>query len=285
MKLVSRVLLGVAKRIPRGYWRIIRFAAKRDASLQDMAVTLRNISRPLRADLRESVFVPLYLTGRIPHQVGFDMICKRLVRAGDLVFDVGANVGYTAALFSDLVGSSGSVLALEPSPRAFSLLSRSLAVVPNIELLNVGVSSGQGCITFFVPAALDRASFLPIEGAEEVTVDVTTLTALTRQFGQPSLVKVDVEGCEPEVFSGAGEVLAREDRPMLIFEALGQEILESCCAILRELSNGGYRFLRIVNDGTLIPAGDQHGSNDYLAIPPWAEERLVDTKEPVEISA
>jgi FkbM family methyltransferase len=275
MKVFSRLLLGVARRVPRGYWRLIRFAAKRDEYLQDLAIGLRDISLPLRADLRESVFVSLYLTGQIPYQIGFDRVCRDILRRGDIVFDVGANVGYTAALFSDLVGDAGRVLAIEPSPRSFFLLSRSFSEVANIKLVNLGVSSEEGNFIFYVPAALNLASFKPIQGASRVEVHTVTLDSLTKRFGQPTFIKVDVEGHEPDVFMGAAKILAKDDRPFIIFEALNPDVLKRCCAILTELSAGSYRFLRIVNNGTLIPIHQKDGSSDYLAIPPWAKERLI----------
>ena len=102
MKLVSRFLLSAAKRTPRGYYRILKFAAEHDPTLQDITVPLKDIPLSLRADLRQGVFANIYRTGAIPHQRGFDGVCRRLLRPGDLVFDIGANVGYTAALGEEI---------------------------------------------------------------------------------------------------------------------------------------------------------------------------------------
>jgi len=271
----SRILLSIAKRLPRGYWPVIRAAANRDSSLQDLPIKLKDISYELRADLRESVFVPLYLHGRIPHQVGFDKVCRRVLRVGDTVFDIGANVGYTSALFSDLVAEAGNVLAIEPSPGAFALLHRSLAEVPNIELVNVGVSSGEGELTFYVPSQLDRASLVPINGAKEIMIPTVAVDALGVRYGHPTFLKVDVEGHEPEVFCGAAATLARGDRPIIVFEALDPAALRQCLDVLEKLSNRAYRFLRIRNDGALVPIDAVDGSSDYLAMPEWAELRLA----------
>lgn len=279
LKFSSRALLGIAKRLPRGYWPIIRAAANRDLSLQDLVIELKGISRTLRADLRETVFVPLYLHGRIPHQIGFDGLCRRALWAGDRVFDVGANVGYTSALFSDLVGEDGKVLAIEPSPRAFALLRRSLAGVSNIELVNTGVSSCEGELTFYVPPELDRASLVPINGAKEVMIPAVTVDALGARHGHPTFLKFDVEGHEPEVFAGAAATLARNDRPIIVFEALDPTALRQCLDVLEELSDRSYRFLRIKNDGALVPIDAVEGSSDYLAMPAWAESRLSPVAE------
>lgn len=105
MKPTSRICLFVAKLIPRGYFRILKFAAERDLALQDIFLPLKNIPLYLRGDLRESVFTSLYRTGNIPHQAGFDLLCQNLLHPGDLVFTIGTNVRYTTALLSHIVGS------------------------------------------------------------------------------------------------------------------------------------------------------------------------------------
>lgn len=275
MKYSSRALLFIAKLVPRGYWRIIKFAANRDVALQDFSISLHGISHPLRADFRESVFMPLYRGGQIPHQIGFDRICRRILRPDDVVFDVGANMGYTAALFADAVGEGGRVVAIEPSPRSFFLLSRSLAKVRNIELLNLGVSSTESELDFYVTESLDLASFRPTEGASKVTVRTVTVDMISADHGQPSFIKVDVEGHEPRVFDGAAATLAREDRPIIIFEALDDGVLQECIGIITRLGGAGYRFKRIANDGTFVPVENRGGSSDYIAIPKWAEQRLA----------
>lgn len=277
MKLESRILLAVAKRIPRGYYRILKFAAERDPALQDVPVPLKSIPFSLRADLRESVYTQLFRVGEITHQGGFDLLCRRLLRRGDVVFDIGANVGYTAALFSHIVSSpEGVVVAVEPSPRSFALLERSMASVSNVKLLNVGVSDKAGQLTFYVPPSLDRASFVPISGAVRIEVEVKSVDDLAKSLGHPCFIKVDVEGHEPNVFAGATDTLGRDDRPIVIFEALNSEVLDHCTSLLSNLSGGNYRYGRIRSDGAVVPFSDSNTS-DYIAIPKWAEGRVGDT--------
>ncbi|MFC5385282.1 FkbM family methyltransferase [Aquamicrobium segne] len=273
MKPTSRICLFVAKLIPRGYFRILKFAAERDPALQDLFLPLKNIPLCLRGDLRESVFTSLYRTGNIPHQAGFDLLCTSLLRPGDLVFDIGANIGYTTALFSHIVGSDGRVIAVEPSPRSFALLSRSLGEKANITLLNLGVSKAEGQLEFYVPPSLDRASFIPIAGAQKLRVTISSLDNLCASYGYPQFIKVDVEGYEPSVFSGAVATLHRNDRPIIVFEALDIKGLEKCIFLLSEQSGGDYEYRRIRNDGSLVKV-EETGSSDFVAIPKWAKERI-----------
>ena len=50
--------------------------------------------------------------------------------------------------------------------------------------------------------------------------------------------------------------------------------LKQCLAILTRLSAGGYRSMRIRNDGTLLLIEEKEGSSDYIAIPAWAEQKI-----------
>ena len=69
MNFSSRIALEIARRLKRGYWPLIRWAANRDKSLQDLRIPMPDYpGHHLRADLRESVFIPLYRCGRIPHR-------------------------------------------------------------------------------------------------------------------------------------------------------------------------------------------------------------------------
>ena len=87
MKALSRILLLLARHLPRGYWRVVRFAAKRDTVLWDLPLPLRFVSDTyIRANLREPVFTQVLRSGCFPHQVGKDILCMSLLQRGDTVF-------------------------------------------------------------------------------------------------------------------------------------------------------------------------------------------------------
>ena len=107
-----------------------------------------------------------------------------------------------------------------------------------------------------------------------MTVRAVTVDALAARYQHPHFLKVDVEGHELGVFAGAAATLERADRPAIVFEALTADALEQSLGVLTRLSAGGYGFMRIRNDGSLVSSGDSDGSSDYLALPAWAEARL-----------
>lgn len=65
------------------------------------------------------------------------VLFEKLVKRGDIVFDIGAHVGFYTLLASELVGKNGKVLAFEPLPRNLSYLKRHLKLnnCQNVEIL------------------------------------------------------------------------------------------------------------------------------------------------------
>ena len=66
-------------------------------------------------------------------------LCRSLISPGDVVVDVGANIGIYTEFFANLVGANGKVHAFEPEPTNFYFLSRTLSSKDNIFLYQGGV--------------------------------------------------------------------------------------------------------------------------------------------------
>lgn len=109
------------------------------------------------------------------------------VKPGDIVWDVGAHLGYYTARFSESVGNYGKVVAFEPSPLSFQSLKAALGDVANITLRNESL------------------------GDSSLLAPVTTRTGddLLKELPAPTLLHIDVGGFEDEVLSGMAELLSR----------------------------------------------------------------------------
>jgi FkbM family methyltransferase len=152
---------------------------------------------------------------------------------GDVILDIGANVGSETIGFSDIVGASGVVYAFEPFP-------------PNLERLQVNSEQTRySNITVFPLALSDRDAdvrFVPptpdnsgrghlmdprdkdIRSLSSDILDVhcTTLDSLLPQMVRPpQLVVVDAEGHEAAILRGAEQMLALH-HPVIVLEVLGQ---------------------------------------------------------------
>jgi FkbM family methyltransferase len=138
---------------------------------------------------------------------------QEAVREGDTVWDIGANVGQFARQFSDQVGPEGHVVAFEPVPSCFEALREKTEDRANVQILNVGLGDvearlpmhlgedPQGTIHTFLPTRDDTP--------RTVELEVYPGDALRRDRGLPSpnVLKIDVEGFEPEVLQGLDETL------------------------------------------------------------------------------
>ena len=163
-----------------------------------------------------------YLTG-IPDEFDPDLcrIFRALVEPDDIVVDVGANLGLTSILFSQL---SSRVFAFEPSPSTYELAVRNLAAndVSNVEVFNLALGIEHSAATIrFNP--LDRAgAFISAESfeSEHVSEEIQIIRFddfVTGMDIYPSVIKIDTEGFDLDVVMGAKEYL-RERQPIVIVE-------------------------------------------------------------------
>jgi FkbM family methyltransferase len=157
-------------------------------------------------------------TGRFHSpEVDFPLL-PELVKSGDTAIDIGANVGHYTRKLSQLVGTQGRVIALEPIPRTFALLAANCADLENVTLLNLAASSSFQPIRMTVPksdSGLENfyQAHLSPEGACAVlaiALDILQLNAL-------SFIKIDAEGHDVEALRGA-EGLIKIHSPTILVE-------------------------------------------------------------------
>jgi FkbM family methyltransferase len=134
---------------------------------------------------------------------------RRLVRPGDSVIDVGANIGYWTLQFSYWVAEAGRVLAIEPSPHCLGRLRAAVgaAGVTNVTVVPVAVGSEERRAVLSLhdrPEHSGLGTLRPTEQApNSLPVDVRPLSSVMSEhaFARCRLLKIDVEGLEPEVLS------------------------------------------------------------------------------------
>jgi FkbM family methyltransferase len=174
-------------------------------------------------------------------------LADQLVKPGDVVWDVGANVGLFAFAAAARAGNSGSVLAIEPDPWLGALLRRSMAEeAPNaapVKVLRTAVSDRVGIVEFNVAKRARASNFITGFGGTQAggsrrsfPVMAVSLDELGKHLPAPSLIKIDVEGMEHLVLAGAQQVLTH--RPIVISEISQRERVEEVSGLLN-----GYRFL------------------------------------------
>jgi len=174
-----------------------------------------------------------------------NVISKFIPKRGDVVFDVGANIGKYALHCGRLVGKNGKVYAFEPSDRPFELLSKSIkennldgVVFP----INNAVSSNNGKSKLYYSNEEPITSLIYKLSNNFVTIDTITLDSFVHDHIIPRVdwIKIDVEGAEYDVLLGASQIL-KNHNPKLIFEVL--KINES--KVLGFLKSIGYSVTQL----------------------------------------
>jgi FkbM family methyltransferase len=210
---------------------------------------------------RASVFgfqMTLDLSERIQRQIWLGcydpcgtVVIRRLLKQGSIFVDVGANVGYFTALAASIVGTTGRVLSFEPSPYAFCRLSRAVPrQTRSVTALNIGLSDHDGELKLFVPPRSygnhDPSVVEYCDGMSPIVVPVRRLGALLRdmRIGCVDVLKVDVEGHEPEVFAGCADTI-RAGNVRAVFCEFNDPLLRkreySSYELLNYLRELGYR--------------------------------------------
>ncbi|MEI6611088.1 MAG: FkbM family methyltransferase [Deltaproteobacteria bacterium] len=160
----------------------------------------------------------LFFDGCQPHESGTEKLFRRIIKDGDVVVDVGANVGYYTRMASRLV-RGGFVLAFEPMPAAYRLLEMNSSDLSNVTLFPIALSDRAGDATFYIRKNGDTSSLNPDSGAKAVQVQTSTADDMLMKYSRIDFMKIDVEGFELEVLHGAKAILSKY-RPIVCFELL-----------------------------------------------------------------
>jgi FkbM family methyltransferase len=171
-------------------------------------------------------------------------IAAELVRPGEVVWDIGANVGLFTFAAAALAGATGRVLAVEPDTWLVELLRRSarlnLGTRARVDVLPAAVADVVGIGQLHIARRGRSSNYLSGAGLSQAggsrgvqQVVTVTLDWLLEHYGAPTLVKIDVEGAEDRVLRGAARLLSTV-QPVILCEVAQENavvvssILKSC---------------------------------------------------------
>lgn len=164
------------------------------------------------------------------------MVFDQMLKPGDIAVEVGANMGAHTVHLAKLVGPTGTVLAFEPQRTMFYLLCANLALNEHFHVRALNAAAGGTRGNIRVPILDHRAplNFGALSLPDFETGEEVPLFALD-SFAFPSLrlIKIDVEGMEVDVLSGARHTIARH-RPILYVENDRRDKSEALIALIME---------------------------------------------------
>lgn len=198
---------------------------------------------------------------------------ENFINKGDLVFDIGANVGNRTKVFLRI---GAKVIACEPQNLCFRVLNKALRNVSDAVLLKKAVGASNGTMKLMTSTA-HTISSLSKEWITKVQnsgrhgnekwdgielVEVDTLDSLITTYGLPSFIKIDTEGFEYEVLSGLSKPVH-----YISFEFHG-ECVEKASQCITAISNT--RLPRYITTFQL-----SYGESLEFALPGWISEKEI----------
>jgi FkbM family methyltransferase len=191
---------------------------------------------------------------------------RKLVRSGDTIVDVGANVGSHAIPLAKAFGESTQVHAFEPHPRVFACLQANAALnrLTNLHLYNLALGDREGEVAFSDVRSDDLNRVLP-DCSGSLTVPMKPLDSIERLSGEGiTLLKIDVEGYELFVLRGAEDTLQRTS--FLYLEA-NTHHTQDYGVTVQELADylraRGWALYRISDSETLVQLSESPQVDDW----------------------
>lgn len=145
------------------------------------------------------------------------------VKKGDIVVDIGANIGYYTLLFARLVGDEGKVYAFEPDPASFALLKKNVEKngYKNVVLVKKAVSDKTGTIKLYICEENKGDHRIYNSGDKRKYVEIKS-TRLDDYFGEIheniNFIKMDIQGSEGLALKGMADILKRNANLKIILE-------------------------------------------------------------------
>lgn len=180
---------------------------------------------------------------------------KQHIQQGQVVFDIGAQLGLMSKAFFDLTGSEGKVYAFEPTPATYDLLCQTIRLNQMgsvVTPIKQAVSDKRGKTHFYISdMPLDPANSLVNydrqHSAREIEVELVSIDDFLseRQLQKVDFIKIDAEGAEYRVLLGATKTL-QKFKPV-IHLALHPDALKNFDSTLQQIvtfiSNHNYTIL------------------------------------------
>ena len=224
----------------------------------------------IHADLRLGSVIPLfdYALGDLGHCTQLASCMEWFLKPGACQWDIGANIGTVSLHFAQSRFGLQRIEVFEPNPDLVFNLRLVFADLPRVRINPVALGDTNGEAHLHVQNADNSSTASLVKefaGEKQVTVSLTSGDAFWREqrAPAPSVIKIDVEGYEPQVFAGLREVI-QAAQPVLFFEHLflSHEQIQS-------IVPKGYTWFLILDQGGLTQdLAKRDRSHDSVLIPP-----------------
>jgi len=181
-------------------------------------------------------------------------LAQRYIKPEDVVYDIGAHIGYTCLVFAKCLGNTGVVHGFEILPFVASLLKKTVEInnFDNIVIHPTGLSNQEQNLELQIGETMMTSLYSvyrPQPGKTEFCHTVQLDKYVQQEnLPYPTLMKIDIEGAEFDCLLGGNELI-KASLPLMIIEFHTKDLLQKGYSLLSPL---GYRFL-IETDQEITP--------------------------------
>lgn len=151
---------------------------------------------------------------------------QKEIKEGDIVLDIGANIGYYTLIFAKIVGENGKIFAFEPDPTNFLLLKKNVEIngYKNVILIEKAVFNKTEKARLYLSdnTAIDHRIYNPIyknENRKSINVEAICIDNYFENYaGKIDFIKMDIQGAEASAFQGMSNLLKKNDAIKIITE-------------------------------------------------------------------
>ncbi len=209
-----------AERPVTNFFKLLRWSAH-ELTGNDVSFTCPDGTRYVSMPRNYSSF-SVYLLNH-PDPDVYAYLRKNLPKGATLL-DIGANIGTYAIPAGRIVGDAGRVIAIEAHPFNFEYLKKNIALscLKNILPINIALGPEKGHIEMAYKTANAGETHVATKEEKSISVPVIPLDDLLREqrIGKIDYMKIDVEGFELSVLSGATETIRNNPRIVIQTELI-----------------------------------------------------------------
>jgi FkbM family methyltransferase len=257
--LLERLTLKIIKLIPirKGKERIVDYIRKYlifpEGTIR-RAIVDKDI--PILVDIYERIQSYMYFIGEYERNE-----TKRFIHSihiGDVVMDLGANIGYFSLIASKRVGLNGHIYSFEASPKIYESLYKncSLSINKNISPLNFAVTDKEGVLKFNLPLNPQEQGSGSLSSNDMGDIEVAGINidkfVEKEKLTKLDFIKMDIEGAEVKALLGMKATISTY-KPKILFEfspSRYEELeitqFESLVKLMKDLK---YKFSALTRNG------------------------------------
>jgi FkbM family methyltransferase len=204
-------------------------------------------------------------------------LLKRVLSAGDVVVDAGANIGIYSQFLARCVGATGIVHSFEPSPENFKHLQSATHKLANVRLSQAALGECSGRSRLYLSDRLNvdhRTYMTEEESRRAVEIDIVALDDYFKPGQRVDLIKMDIQGYELHALRGASRVLGDNPKAKLLLELWPYGLKQAgatCAELLETLQKNNMAVFQVTKHGPVpfVPSSVRESPEWYVNLFAW----------------